>query len=291
MNSTTSTLSDLFSIPPVFILPLASFITFFLFVVVWMQTEHKKWDSPFRDLLERVPGQTLASRIDEFYEKLTLDLFGVFVFLFVWLLLVLKGIDIANFLSPIVSMLMTAWMIRTFFLISRLKQYQLRLKGEQLTAQYLQALLKDGFSVFYDIVLDTDRGMHVVVGSTGVFAVDTVTVRRRRKWDISLATVSYNGDTLTFPRKKPSAKHISGAMESAKELQLWLKSTTDLSVRVAPVLALPGWNVSQNARVNLPVLSPKQLRDYIVGYGTFTFDDDQMKLICEQLKKGVANAS
>ena len=277
--------SDFFSIPPVLILPLASFITFFLFIVVWMQSEHKKWDSPFRDLLERIPGQTLAARINEFYEKLTLDLFGVFVFLFVWLLLVLKGINVANFLSPIVSILMTAWMIRTFLLISRLKKYQLRLKGEQLTAQYLQALLKDGFSVFYDIVLDTDRAVHVVVGSTGVFAVDTVTERRRRKWDISLTTVLYNGETLTFPRKKPSAKHINGAMERAKDLQLWLKSTTDLSVRVAPVLSLPGWNVSEEARVNLPVLRPIQLRDYIDGYGTFTLDKDQIKLICEQLKK------
>jgi len=265
-----------------FFLPLALLISFFLFLFVWTRSQHRRWDSPYRDLLARVPGQSLSLAIEKMQEKVTLDLFSLLVFLFLWILLVLKGLYIANILSPVLSLLMAAWMVHTFVIIKKIKDFQLRRKGELLTGQYLQEMLKDGYHVYHDVVMPGFNVDHVVVGKNGVFAIETKTRRKPKNWGPDRAKVIYDEKGLSFAGRKPGEVELKQAIERAKSLQSWLSKATSGTIRVAPVLALPGWFVEPKRMVmQVPVMNPKRLRVYISEYGTPCLWDDDIQRICQ----------
>lgn len=269
---------------PIYFLPLALLITFFLFIIVWFKSDEKRVDTPFRDLLTRLPGQSTAKRMDRHYEKVVLDLLGMFLFIFLWLLLSFKAESIANILSPLLAVLIAIWMVRTYLIIRGVRRCSLEQKGEQLTAQHLQQLLAYDYSIYHDMILDRVNIDHVVVGSNGIFAIETITKQKLRKWGPERSVVLYDSKGLTFPGKSPKNDFIKQAKLHATELQKWLNSEIKESFRVIPVLTLPGWEVERKMRENPPVLNPKELYRYILDYGVQCLWDEEMHKINLLLK-------
>ena len=284
MNNPSDSFSFL-GVHPIFFLPLALLITFFLFIIVWFKTDEKRGDTPFRDLLARIPGQSIAKRMDLHYEKVVLDFLGMFLFLFLWLLLVFKAESIASFLSPVLAILMGSWMVRTYSIIREVRRCSLEQKGEQLTGQYLQMLVAHGYHVYHDIILQDFNVDHVVVGPNGIFAVETRTRRKLKKWGPERSVVVYDRNGITFPGKKPVRDIITLAEEHAMGLQKWLNSQINESFRVVPVLSLPGWDVEKRMRENPPVLNPKQINEFIVNYGVQCLWNEEIQKITQQLKE------
>jgi len=95
--------------------------------------------------------------------------------------------------------------------------------------------------VFHDV--ETTAGVvdHVVIGQTGVYAVNVVGKRFR-----SGDSVRLNGNALQFSNSK-TEHSIVGIAASAKRLEKEFHKLLGHDVRVRSVIALPGWEVVEQA--------------------------------------------
>jgi hypothetical protein len=95
--------------------------------------------------------------------------------------------------------------------------------------------------VFHDV--ETTAGVvdHVVIGQTGVYAVNVV-AKRFRSGD----SVRLNGNALQFSNSK-TEHSIVGIAASAKRLEKEFHKLLGHDVRVRSVIALPGWEVVEQA--------------------------------------------
>ncbi|MBT8110201.1 MAG: NERD domain-containing protein [Gammaproteobacteria bacterium] len=95
--------------------------------------------------------------------------------------------------------------------------------------------------VFHDV--ETTAGVvdHVVIGQTGVYAVNVV-AKRSRSGD----SVRLNGNALQFSNSKAGHSIVEIAA-SAKRLEKEFHKLLGHDVRVRSVIALPGWEVIEQA--------------------------------------------
>ncbi len=111
---------------------------------------------------------------------------------------------------------------------------------------------------------------HVVVGPTGIYAIETKTWR---KWDEPERTqkLHYDGQRLTFNGRKSirhGEKTLRQTDRGAERITGLLKDTTGRAFTVRPVLVFPGWWVEAKPRENVAaggrwVLNPKALVKWI----------------------------
>jgi hypothetical protein len=116
----------------------------------------------------------------------------------------------------------------------------------------------NGFRVFHDFPAEQFNIDHVVVGSTGVYAVETKgrtkALRKKNKVD---ATVAYDGKALKFPSWYETEPLLQ-AQRQAEWLGKWLTGAVGASVYAQAVLALPGWYVVRNVDRPIKVISGKE---------------------------------
>ncbi len=132
--------------------------------------------------------------------------------------------------------------------LSRLLQdrlnYQLGLDAERAVGQELNLLMLHGFHVFHDFPEKRNNIDHIVIGPSGVFAVETKgrtkPDKKRGKKD---ATVIYKQGQLIFPDNIYDVDYAKQAKKQAASLSKWLTSAVGEPVPVRPALALPGWFV------------------------------------------------
>lgn len=154
-------------------------------------------------------------------------------------------------------------------LLKKLACYRLGLQGERCVAESLQPLMARGFAVFHDMPVQGKTGMfnldHVVVGSSGVFVVETKT-RRKVKQDANGDDhkVESDGKTLRWPGGSGS-EEIRQAADNASWLKQFILSRLGLSVDVAPVLVIPGWYVNRTGSGQVRVLNEKEIERAILG--------------------------
>jgi hypothetical protein len=131
--------------------------------------------------------------------------------------------------------------------------------AELAVGQELDQLMRLGAAVFHDVPANNFNIDHVVVSTSGVFAVETKGFtklnRGRGKAD---ARVVFDGKALSFPAWTTS-EPIEQADRQARWLAKWLGSAVGSAVVVRPVLALPGWFVERTQRGAVQVLSGKEL--------------------------------
>jgi hypothetical protein len=118
--------------------------------------------------------------------------------------------------------------------------------------------------VFHDVPAIGFNIAHVVVGKTGVFAIETRGVAGTNSrddeptWD-----VVYSGGALEFPGWQETSA-IHHAISHAAWLQGWLAATGD-DVTVTPVLVLPGWYIDQHDDAPVMVSNGKNLQALLGG--------------------------
>jgi hypothetical protein len=121
-------------------------------------------------------------------------------------------------------------------------------KAEVAVSQELNLLYAKGFHVFHDFPAENFNIDHVVVGPTGVFAVETKgrsrPVRVNRSGNHK---VVFKGQSLEFPTWM-DYKTIDQANRQSKWLRKWLSSAVGQQISVMPAIALPGWFIEQKAK-------------------------------------------
>jgi hypothetical protein len=169
------------------------------------------------------------------------------------------------------------------------------LAAECAAADGLQQLVPDGLMLFHDFPADGFNIDHVVVGHSVVFAVETKSRKKPAAGGKENARVRYDGKTLKFP-EHVETKPLEQAARQARWLSEFLTGATGNSVRVVPVLALPGWFVELTASIppssnEVRVVNPKAASFMrTVNFGP-RMEDDQRRRIAWALTKRYGNVA
>jgi len=231
--------------------------------------EYRKKRRPFTgDMrLIRRPGESLYKQIEEIDKQLSMKLFlilysGMAAVMIVGFFSSLLHVSIPNqsIICILVTIAYSIFMVVSFkkmvgLVESRRKKY-LGYFGECAVAEYLDTLKQSGYYVFHDFPCD-DSGSkfnidHVVVGPTGLFAIETKT--RSKYWpleDQRREQIEFDGEKLNFSWG-PETEQIKQAAGRAR----WLATQFSLKYFAQPILTFPGWQVVEREIVNVWVLYP-----------------------------------
>ena len=225
-----------------------------------------KRKSPLRTEPLRVPGQAADRALNDYLlDHLLLPALMAAV------LVALAAIEWFRALYPqppipwlytlvaVLGVLWAAWSIRKGWVGG--KQLKQGRDGERYVATYLENLRQFGFYVYHDIPTGDANIDHVLIGSRGIFTIETKTlskpVRGECKIRVAADGISVNGILLD---RNP--------LVQAKAQAGWLRAffgDADFKVAVRPVILFPGWFVEPfdiNA-VGAWILEPKALEGYV----------------------------
>lgn len=238
-----------------------------LLFLFWFKRKRRYKRSPIcRDIL-RGPGESLRKKIAQLDEKLN-DLILLLVLIPITATSVIlwptyfKGVmpSLANFLVLIIFyvVLIPIPFIKLIRIIQERANYQLGLDAELAVGRELNLVMREGFYVFHDFPEEHNNIDHVVVGPSGVFAVET---KGRPKPDKGRggadAKVIYTGNALSFPDNANETGYLLQARKQAASLSKWLSSAVGEPIKARPVLALPGWFVERKKFDDLVILYGK----------------------------------
>jgi hypothetical protein len=238
-------------------------------VINWAGRKPKERRSPLTRQLLRGPGQTLMSEAEDISTDLVACLvtFTILPLLFYATFITTRYLaepgprDVSPYIYAVALTGMEVYFaLRVGRLLKLRRTKRLGIDCEIAVGQELNGLMLDGYRVYHDVPAAGFNIDHVVVGSNGVFAVETKgrskPDRKRGKDD---ATVVYDGDALRFPHfteKEP----LMQAKRQAAWLSSWLTSAMAEPVFVMPVLALPGWFIERKKWGDVLLLNGKDYR-------------------------------
>lgn len=264
MNHGNALISTVFALAVLFLL---------LGLLAWRGREaHRKNKNPFTKRYLRPPGESLRLDLEKLDDK-TMDLLlwlmssvgllGVSVYVFLTSSPVGGGVFIAVTVAAMICLA-----LRLEKHAARRGNYYLGFLGERAVGEELNQLLAKGWSVFHDVPLHDNPSAkpfnvdHVVVGTGGLFAIETKA--RRKRADAGGHEVTFNGQRLIFPWGEED-KGIKNARERAEYLAGWLSKQLAASIIATPVLVLPGWMVHRKGASELRVVSSGELLGVFKG--------------------------
>jgi len=245
--------------------------------------------APFDELQRRPAGEALRIKLETLDEKLTDDILGLIMFPML-MVFVMDFLHPKDWVSPIIGFLLCAgssvFFGKRIYLASRSKSnYRLGFEGERFVGEELSRLIACKFEIYHDVPFEDFNLDHVLVGSRGVFVVETKTRRKPvRDSGEKQYRVLFDGKFLQWPWGQDS-HGIEQAKNNAKTLSSWLSSATAENVKVTPILTLPGWMVDRKAAANgIYVLNPKEIFGVCSSLPQ-TINDQQIQRICHQLNQ------
>lgn len=126
--------------------------------------------------------------------------------------------------------------------VPELRALRLARDGEKAVGQYLEQLRRDGYEVFHDVLGAGFNVDHVVIGTKGIFTVETKTRSKPAKGN---AAIVFDGERVTVGGFAPDRDPVRQAKAQARWLRELLGSSTGKSLPVRPVVLFPGWFVEQ----------------------------------------------
>lgn len=169
--------------------------------------------------------------------------------------------------------------------IDRLHALRLGYECEVAVGQELDLLMRDGFQVFHDLPAEGFNIDHIVVGASGVFAVETKG-RSKRFLDKNANTkafrVAYREGELHFPGFRDSTS-VQQTLRQSKWLSKWLTSAIGMEVRAEPVLILPGWFVDLKERPPIPIIASGYINGFFTKQSGRRLSEEQIGRIVHQL--------
>lgn len=240
--------------------------------------------NPLTSDLLRSPGESLREKIDE----LSLDIDTYLTLSMVSPLLIYAIFISQSYFSNkfsefnAVVFVITGTIVTAYFLWKLISKTNLRKKylvgfdAESAAGQELNHLMRQNFWVFHDFPADNFNIDHVVIGNSGVFAVETKGRSKPHK-SFGKAEVIYDGISLKFPdwlERKP----LEQAERQAKWLEDWLSKSVGERVKVKPVLALPGWFINNRTNIGIPVINGKNSESFFA----LKKDSDALNEILQQ---------
>jgi hypothetical protein len=275
----------------------AVFLALLTGLVLWRK-RRRKTRAPFPEnaRLLRGPGETLRRKLADLDERSVYEIAAALL-LPLGVGLVLAHIPIRlDGPAQIIGLLVAAigLLASLVFVIRRLVQGIERWSntwlgyfGERIVAESLEPLKAAGFRIFHDVPAGDAKNPfnidHVVVGPSGVFAIETKTRRKgRARAGFAEHQIIYDGQVLAYPWGED--RHgLDQAARQAAWLQSSLEQLLGQPVRVQPLLTFPGWMVITRAPGAVTVLNPKQISAALAVRGTPVLDERQIDLIARQL--------
>ena len=266
-------------------------------LALWRK-KNRKTRAPFPEnaKLLRGPGETLRRKLADLDERSTYEVLIAFI------LPLIVGVGIAQIATHLegteqlvgLALATLALLISLVLVIRRLvngierwRNTWLGYFGERIVAESLEELKPQGFRIFHDVPAGDAKNPfnidHVIVGPSGVFAVETKTRRKgRARPGFAEHQIIYDGQVLAYPWGED--RHgLDQAARQAAWLQSSLEQLLGQSVRVQPLLTFPGWMVITRAPGAVTVLNPKQIPAALALRGTPALDERQIDLISRQL--------
>ena len=243
--------------------------------------------APFDELQRRPAGETIRLKLEDLEDKINENVLWLIMFpvLMVYGLYVQhpKGMVVALMFFIFSVVVASFFGLKLFSLLRTRANYRLGFEGERFVGEELSRLMTLGFEIYHDVPFDGFNIDHVVVGSRGVFVVETKT-RRKKLNDAGRKAfkVQFDGKNLQWSWGADS-HGIEQAKNNAKTLAGWLGSATGETVWVTPILTLPGWLVERKAPSDgLHVLNPKEIYQ-VCGAQPEKLTEPQIRRICHQL--------
>ena len=276
---------------PVIVIGLSTAALFTLISYWEWQTKNARKKNPLTSDLLRGPGEALREKIDD----MRLDLHAYMLLLFLLPLLIF-----AMSLSNEVFGKKPSLFILIFYVVmavvsvgyifykmlgvrKTIHLYNLGLDAEIAVGQELNYLMRDGFWVYHDFPADEFNIDHVVIGPTGIFAIETKGRPKPIKEDGSTEReVTYDGETLSFPTWKEN-KPVKQAEYQAKWLEKWLSSAVGEPVTVNPILAIPGWFIKRTKPGGIPAINGKNPSAFFAKYGNGNLSEKLQRQIAHQI--------
>ena len=145
--------------------------------------------------------------------------------------------------------------------------------------------MPEGNYVYHDFPADNFNIDHIVVGPSGIFAIETKTRSKKTSGNNSReARAEYNGKEIIFPDFRDRS-YVDQAQRQAKWLATWLTNAIGENVGVFPVVSIPGWFIEQKTKPDgIYVLNPKRLRYVICTKSNSPIDSKTIQQINHQLE-------
>ena len=231
--------------------------------------DRKKERSPISEKLLRPAGESLRLKIEELNERFGPAFFSI---------LAGPGLFLLG-----VSGLANTGLKR---LANDLRNYNLGFHGERAVAEEINQLMRDGCFVYHDLPMEPYGNIdHVIVASSGVYAVETKTRRKRKAPDGKKDhVVFYDGDSLEYPHCR-DVHGLQQAKQQADRLRVFLKKAVGEEVQVTPILTLPGWFITNRVRPELQVVTPKVIRRVVLNHGSQNLSSELMQRIAHQIEQ------
>jgi len=272
-----------------------------LFVGVLGLKLYLRWEQkkpvrrPFTQEFMRLPGQSLRDKIESTRED-----FDTNLLLLIFMPLIIFSVHASQSyygsvpetihrigFSAIIIIAIVIYFLRKIILNRKdLAALQLGLDGEIATAQLLDPLKRDGFYIYHDFQAKGFNIDHILVGPSGVFAVEAKARSKPDRGDNTVdSKVIFDGKHLIFPSHKES-KPIEQTRRQAKWLSKWLSSAVGEQVIVSPLLVVPGWFIDIQAKPVGFYLTNGTNVDFLLRVnGNARLSDKKIKQITHQLEQ------
>jgi hypothetical protein len=243
-----------------------------LIVVLIINNKKKSRKTIVASHAMRSPGETLHNIIEDFDDKINESLFFLFS---TPPALCAAYIAQSHFTdkqpgSLVIITLVLFVVVVLYLYIKKLSlllkirhTYRVNLDAQLAVGQELNYLMLDGFQVFHDFPQEQDNIDHIVVGSSGIVAIETRAFAKPNPGkDTSAARLVYDGKSLIFPDNHKITEPIAQAKKQADGLAEWLHSVINEPVAVQAALALPGWEVKRQKQDGFILLSGRK-KEYL----------------------------
>jgi hypothetical protein len=246
---------------------------------------------PFTKNMLRSPGESLQRQVDE----INLDLFGQLLMV-MFLPAIVGGMTVVPFREAswgTVALLTVVAIGSALFLAVKAKRsfdrrnlLMLAAEGERAVGEELNQLMLQGYRVYHDFPADHFNIDHVVIGSRGVFAMETKTRSKApRGSGPGAAKVTFDGNSLRFPGHQEAAA-IEQAERQASWLAKWLAQAVGEPFSVTPVVILPGWYVELTAAPrSVFVLGSGSIQKHFPTLGRTRLSVQQVQRIAYQVEQ------
>lgn len=198
----------------------------------------------------RSPGDSLRERIDAILEDRVLlwvmfPVTGALFTLSEWVHYVFRAPPRPWTATICTLIALLACVYRLRRIRAEVRQLRLGLLGEKSVGQALEALRDRGYRVIHDIPGDGYNIDHVLIGPTGVYAIETKT---RMKPTSGAGEVIYDGERVMVNGLAPDRDPLVQARAAARDVKRLILESTGRSIDVRPVVIFPGWYIRRTCR-------------------------------------------
>jgi hypothetical protein len=224
--------------------------------------------SPITDKPLRNPGQSLEKRREDLiFDRVLAPM--LMAFMLAWL----AGTEWWYYYNPqtrnpalitIGAVIALAYAAFRFWRTRpELKQLRQGIEGEKAVGQFLERLRENGYQVFHDLMGDSFNVDHVVIGSAGVFTIETKTISKPSRGEVK---IKFDGETIQINGLTMDRNPVWQAKAQASWLKKILSEHTGQDFPVRPVVLFPGWFIehkSSSVHREIWVLEPKALPKFL----------------------------